>query len=159
MTPRPRWGCSWHPPGHRFGTACKELAGGERANLNEKKKKTLGPLPAFSLPIVLPAWVLLSPGQLYVSKAHKFSFFHWAGGVLLGCAASCRVLCPCCPVTAAQPRAMPSPIQTSCGPRPRQCGGFGAGACFPGGEKGRLRVRGFQTEAVGLSGDLRECPP
>lgn len=39
VTPCPRWGCSWHPPGHHSGTACKELAGGERANLNEKKKR------------------------------------------------------------------------------------------------------------------------
>lgn len=54
-----------------------------------RKKKPSSTFPAFSLPIVLPFQFLLSSEQFYVSKDHKFSFFHWAGGALLASSASC----------------------------------------------------------------------
>lgn len=135
-------------PGHSGdGLQCLQSAGwGKRAHLNEKKR-TLGTLPAFSLPIVLPAWFLLSPGQFYVSKVHKFLFFQWAGGALWAaplpaglCVRVAQLLC------AAPDYAQPHSDR----PRPRGPTEDSSGAGFPGGAKRRAGDSGFQTEPAGL---------
>lgn len=104
-------------------------------------------MPAFYLPIVLPARFLLSPGQFYVSKDHKFLFFHRAGGALWAaplpaglCVRVAQLLCAA--LDYAQPH--------SYWPWPRGPTEDSTGAGFPGGAKRRAGASGFQTGPAGL---------
>lgn len=93
-------------------------------------------LPAFSLPIVLPFRFLLSSEQFYVSKDHKFSFFHWAGGALLVSSASCVAFVSVLPSYCSTAQAMPGPFR-ACVPRARGFTAFQQ-AQLPQGTQARL---------------------
>lgn len=121
------------------------------------RKKDFEYVASILLAYCTPLRFLLSSEQFYVSKDHKFSFFHWAGGALLVSTASCVAFVSVLPSYCSTAPDYARPHSHRPRPRPRERmlpAGTGVhriqtGTCFPRGTKGRPQPSGFQTEPQG----------